>query len=208
MILEPIKALFPVLDGCDGALDAACNHLEPLRELDHLVAVAHPHRLALPGLRLPVQRGGRRRHLHVHLPVLLPLPGLDGAAEGLHEQLHPVADAEHVGPRGVGEVQEPLGEGGGTLGVHGVGPAGEDDGPRAQALEGGERRRSGDAEGEDAQLADAAGDEVGVLRAVVEDEDKVLAGAGGRRERGGGGGAHGGCGEEGIRVLVVWGLAV
>lgn len=113
-----------------------------------------------------------------------------------------------MGARAVGEVQEPLGEGGRPLGVDGVGPSGEDDGARAEALEGGERRRAGNAKGEDSQLADAAGDEVGVLRAVVKDEDQVLAGAGGRRERGGGGGgAHGG-GEEGIRVLVVWGLGV
>lgn len=73
-----------------------------------------------------------------------------------------------------------------------MGPAGEDDGAWAEALQGGERRRAGHAEGEDAELAHAAGDEVRVLRAVVEDEDEVLAGAGGHREHGGsGGGAHG-----------------
>ena len=203
MILEPIKALLPILDGCNGALDAARNHLEPLRQPDHLIAVAHPHRLALPGLRLPVQGRGRRRPLDLHLPVLLPLPGLHGAAKGLHEQLHPVADAKHVGARAIGEVQESLGKGGRSLGVDGVGPAGEDDGARAQALEGSKRRRAGDAEGEDAQLADAAGDEVCVLRAVVKDEDQILAGAGGGREGGGGGGgggAHdgGGGGRKGL----------
>lgn len=212
MVLESIKPPLTVLDGGDGALHAARHHLEPLGQADHLVAVAHPHRLALPHLPLPVQRGGPRRHLHLHLSVLLPLAGLDGAAEGLHEELHPVADAEDVGARGGGEVEEPLREGGRARGVDGVGPAGEYYGAGAEACEGGERGRAGDTKGEDAQLPDATGDEVGVLRAEVEDEDQVLSGSGGGRESGGGGGggrAHGGGGgggEEGIRVLGRFGV--
>lgn len=211
VILKPIEALLTVLDGSDGTLHAARHHLEPLRQPHHLIPVAHPHRLALPDLPLPVQRRGAGGYLHLHLPVLLLLAGLDGAAEGLHEELHPVADAEDVGARAGGELEEPLGERGRPRGVYGVGPPGEDDGAGAEARERGERRRAGDAEGEDPQLADAAGDEVGVLRAEVEDEDQVLAEAGGGRERGSGGGAHGGGGggggREGIRVFEgVWGL--
>jgi hypothetical protein len=178
VVLEPIKVLLPVLDGSDSTLQAARNHLEPLRQPDRLVAVAHPHRLSLPHLPLPtVQHGGARCHFDVHFPVLLPLTRLDGAAKGLDEELHPVADAENVGARVGGEVEEPLREGRGAEGMDRVGPAREDDGARAEALEGGERRRAGDAEGEDPELPDAAGDEMGVLRTEVEDEDKVLAGA-------------------------------
>lgn len=54
-----------------------------------------------------------------------------------------------------------------------VGPAGEDDHAGVVVGDGLERRGAGDAEGEDGEAPDAARDEVGVLGAVVEDEDEV-----------------------------------
>lgn len=52
-------------------------------------------------------------------------------------------------------------------------PAGEDYDSRVELSDGVEGVGSGDAKGEDGELPDAAGDEVGVLGAVVEDEDEV-----------------------------------
>ncbi|KAE8772204.1 hypothetical protein D1007_55786 [Hordeum vulgare] len=104
VVLEAIEALLPVLDGGDCALHAARDDLEPLGQPDDLVAVAHPHGLPLPGLA--VERGGGRGDVHLHVAVLLAHAGLDGAAEGLDEELHPVADAEDVRAGGGGEPEE------------------------------------------------------------------------------------------------------
>lgn len=71
--------------------------------------------------------------------------------------------------------------------MDGVGPAREDDDRGVEVGDGLEGAGAGDGEGEDGEGADAAGDEVGVLGAVVEDENKVgLHGFwvhGGRRRR-------------------------
>lgn len=124
----------------------------------------------------------------------MPLPDADHSAELLGEELHPVADPEDVDPPLLDEFEESVGEGGGAVGVDGVGPAGEDD---DGGVEGGDGRKgggAGDAEGEDGEAPDPAGDEVGVLRSEVEDEDKVAlfaAVAGGGDVVGeGGGGVH------------------
>lgn len=58
-------------------------------------------------------------------------------------------------------------------GVDGVGTTGEYDDAGAVVDDGLERAGAGDAEGEDGEGADAASDKVGVLGAVVEDEDAV-----------------------------------
>lgn len=57
--------------------------------------------------------------------------------------------------------------------MDGVGTAGEDDGAGAELGDGGEGGGTGDTEGEDRELPDPAGDQVGVLGAVVKDEDQV-----------------------------------
>lgn len=70
-------------------------------------------------------------------------------------------------------LDEPVGEARGVGGVDGVGAAGEDD---DAGVVGGDLSEGGGAaedEGEDVEGADAAGDEVGVLGAEVEDEDCV-----------------------------------
>lgn len=66
--------------------------------------------------------------------------------------------------------------------MDGVRAAGEDDDAGLQLGDGGEGGGAGDAEGEDGELPDPAGDEVGVLRAVVQDKHQVpSAPAGGLR---------------------------
>lgn len=57
--------------------------------------------------------------------------------------------------------------------MDGVRPAREYDNPRVEFCDGGERRGPGDAEGEDGEGANSAGDEVGVLRPEVQNQDQV-----------------------------------
>ena len=85
----------------------------------------------------------------------------------MRDELEAVADAEDgeaggedggVGLRGVGVVDA-------------GGAAGEDDAARVQREDLGERRGAGEDDGEDVELADAARDELRVLRAEVEDDD-------------------------------------
>lgn len=64
-------------------------------------------------------------------------------------------------------------------GVDGVGTAGEDDDAGLQLGDGVEGGGAGDTQGEDGELPDSTGDEVRVLRAIVEDEDEVACAAGG-----------------------------
>lgn len=54
-----------------------------------------------------------------------------------------------------------------------VGAPREYDDPRVEFCDGRERRGPGDAEGEDGEGADSAGDEMGVLGTEVQDQDKV-----------------------------------
>ena len=86
----------------------------------------------------------------------------------MHDVLQSVADAED----GQAE-REDGGIGGRRVGVvDGAGAPGEDDADgvvRADLVDG---RGAGKDDGEDVLLADAAGDELGVLRAEVEDDDR------------------------------------
>lgn len=54
-----------------------------------------------------------------------------------------------------------------------VGPAGEDDDLRVKVGDGFERASAGDAEGEDGEGSNSAGDEVGVLGAIIENQDEL-----------------------------------
>lgn len=94
-----------------------------------------------------------------------------------------------------------------------MGPPGEDHHARVVVGDGLERRGAGDAEGEDGEAPDAAGDEVGVLGAVVEDEHEVGLDFSGVHLGGGvgggvgGGGDGGGGGGGGCRVRALQGFS-
>lgn len=57
--------------------------------------------------------------------------------------------------------------------MDGVGPTGEDDDAGVEVGDGFERAGAGDAEGEDGKSSDSAGDEVGVLGTIVQDQNQV-----------------------------------
>lgn len=186
MVLQPIEPPSRAFDGGHHSLLALRNHLESLRQLSHLIPMAHPHNLPIPNTLGP-ENPGILLHHDLHLAILLLLPNPNDPAEALHNQLKPVADSEDEDAVGLGPLREAAGEAGGVVGVDGVGPAGEDDDGGVEVGDGLEGAGAGDGEGEDGEGADAAGDEVGVLGAVVEDENKVgLHGFwvhGGRRRR-------------------------
>ena len=130
-----------------------------------LVAVAHPD-VEGAGQAAEERRFGDRT-VDFGVAVLARGGGFDVAAEVVDDELQAVADAEDGDAEG-----EERGVGGGGVGVvDGAGAAGEDDAAgreRADLVEG---RGAGKDDGEDVELADAAGDELGVLRAEVEDDD-------------------------------------
>ena len=108
--------------------------------------------------------------------------GADSSAEVMDDVLQSVADAEdrqaesedgRVGGRRVGV-------------IHRAGAAGEDDADGMVRLDFVDRGGAGKDDGEDILFADAAGDELSILRAEVEDDDRrsfhslVCQGVGGR----------------------------
>lgn len=169
MVLETVEVPVCILDGCNGSLGAPGHHLETLRQADGLVSVAHPDSLKLAGCAI---ERGVALDLDVHLAILLLVSGGDLAAELLDEQLHAVADAEDGDAVLLDIAEKAVGERRGVGEMDGVGSSGEDDGAGGEGGDGGEGGGAGEAEGEHGEVADAAGDEVGVLGAVVEDEDE------------------------------------
>jgi len=93
-------------------------------------------------------------------------------AERPRHRLEAVADPEH----GHAGLEEGGIDGGGAVGVHGRGPPGEDDRRRLAPEHLGQRHRVGHDLGVHARLTHAAGDELGVLGAEVDDEDGAVAG--------------------------------
>ena len=94
--------------------------------------------------------------------------GAYSSAEVMDDVLQAVADAED----GEAEVEDG-GVGGWRVGVvDGAGAPGEDDSDRMVRLDFVDGGGAGKDDGEDVLFADAAGDELGVLRAEVEDDDR------------------------------------
>ncbi len=137
---------------------------EAVGQLLRFVAVAHP-----DGERTgkSVEEEGLVDDIDLGVAVLAGGRGFDLAAEVVHDELQPVADAED------GDAErEHGGIGGGSIGViDRARAAGEDDAQRIERAELIERRGAGKHDGEDVELADAARDELGVLRTEVENDD-------------------------------------
>ena len=119
---------------------------------------------------VPASRRPGSAHRQLRAAELADLGALDAAAEREHERLHAVADAEHrdaeleqlrVEPRGAGRVDRGR-------------AAGEDQALRRAAADLVDADVVRQQLGEDAALAHAAGDQLRVLAAVVEDQDLVV----------------------------------
>lgn len=169
VVLDPVQLLLVVLEGGDGDDVRRRGDAEALGGGRAGVAVGHPHRLVLGGA---LEEGGAGLGDGQRGAAVLARAGVvDGAAEGGRHQLEAVAHAEdgNAGPEeGVGVVQARS-----ALLVHGGRAAGEDDRLRVLGEHLGHGHRAGHDLAVDPSLADAAGDELGVLGAEVDDENRV-----------------------------------
>ena len=147
-----------------SAVDAVAA--KPCRRLLDRDPVAHPHVVGLRGIVGQQQR--RRVAVQRRAPVLAAGAPVDDAAELQGDELGAVADAErrHAELVDLGVEQR------GALDVHAGRTAGQDQRRRVGVA--GSRRaviRLGHDLGEHLELAHPAGDELGVLRSEIDDED-------------------------------------
>ena len=186
MELEAVEPARGVRDAGNGRVRAGGDGAEPVRQGGHPIAVAHPDveqplparsgAVLDPAQEVRMAAGAELRHAE-----LARVGRLDHAAEAGRHRLHPVADPEHRDPGG----EHRLGDREAAAVRHRLRSAREHDAPRP---EGGERVFADVARSDlavDAGFANPAGDEPGVLRAEVEDEDApgVVVGGGGRGAR-------------------------
>ena len=165
--LEAVEAALDVGHGGDGAGEGAGDGGEAGGQGGDLIAVAHPD-VEFAG------EAGEERGVAGALDeggaVLAAVAGFDVAAEELSGHLHAVADAED----GEAEVEK-FGVAEGRVGFKDArGAAGEDDAGGFAGGEGGGGGVEAQQFAIDVLLADTAGDELAVLRAVVENGDPVV----------------------------------
>ena len=156
-----------VLEHGDGRVVGRGGGGEPGRRLGDGVEVAHPHVVDVG--RVVGQHERRRGAAQLGPAVLAAHPAADGAAELLGDELGAVADAEDRDA----EVVDRRVERRRTVDVHALRAAGEDQRRGSPGGDLGGRDAVGHDLGVHRQLADAAGDQLGVLGAEVDDEDGV-----------------------------------
>ena len=145
------------------------DHAKPGRQIDDLVAVAHPHLLARAGLEHALEQRAALSHVDERAAELAVMADLDPAAELRADGLLAVADAEdrHA------QLEHRSGRAW-RLGLGGRGrPAREDDRLRRERPDRGVIRGARHDLGIDAGLAHPPGDQLGVLGAEVEDQDAL-----------------------------------
>ena len=168
MPLHAVQAALVAAERGDRGGRRRGEHVEALRGLRDLVAVAHPHVL-LGGLAAE-QHAAVARERGIRRPVLAQSGVGDLAAERLRHHLEAVADAE----RRHAEVEDARVERRGALLVHRRRAAREDDAHRVLRRDLGGGCRVRDDLAVDARLAHAARDQLRVLRAEVDDEHGAL----------------------------------
>ena len=155
-----------VLNGGDGVRGLA-DQLEAGRQLDGFVAMRHPHRQR-PAQALE-QRSVVAQQFHLGVTVLALVSGAHLAAQLVHHELQAVTDAQHrhaemqdslVRRRRIGVIDRRR-------------PARQHDAGGMIALDFIEWSVARQDDGEDVQFADAARDELRILRAKVEDDDRL-----------------------------------
>ena len=166
MELDAVQRALPVLEGGDRRRGRGGRDARTRRRGGHRVAVAHPHDL----LGRQVVEELRVLGCELRLAELGRVRPLDGASEVARHELHPVADAERRDP----ELEDARVDVRGALRIHGCGSAREHDrrGVAAPDLLGGEP--VADELGVDARLPHPARDQLAVLPAEVDDEDRPL----------------------------------
>ena len=165
--LDAVEAALDVLQRGDRRLRGAGELAEARAAPSRRCRGATSSSSARPACRPAAGPGSR--HGQLRAPELPHLGALDLAAEGEHERLHAVTDAEHRDP----ELQQLRIEPRRALGVDGGRAAGEDQALRPAPAHLLHAHVVGQQLGEHAALAHAARDQLRVLPAVVEDDDLV-----------------------------------
>ena len=127
--------------------------------------MAHPHRKG--GRQTGKERVGGILDGNFSMAVLALRPRADLAAEVMNDEVKAITDAE----RGHAKLQNLCVRRRCIVVVNRRGPAGEHDADGLVALNFSKRNRAGQDHGEDVELANPARDELGVLRAEIEDND-------------------------------------
>ena len=166
MELDGVEAAFGVGDGAVRRVGGPGDGLEALRRRADLVAVRHPDVEMLVRLHV-AERPDRLDDLELRVAVLAVGRAIDGAAEQLGHQLQAVADAEdgdfQVEDLGVDERRAGL--------LDAERAPGEDDPARSKGADLLHRHRARVDFAVHVQLANAARDQLRVLRTEIEDED-------------------------------------
>lgn len=172
VVLDAVELLLVVLEGGDRDDVRGGRDGEALRGRRAGVAVGHPDGLLVRGA---LEEGGAGfRDVQRRTAVLTGAGVFDGAAEGGGHQLEAVAHAED---RDAGLEQLAV-QARGALRVHRRGAAGEDDRRRVLGEHLRDRHGARHDLAVDPGLADTTGDELGVLRTEVDDQDGVGGGGG------------------------------
>jgi hypothetical protein len=117
--------------------------------------------------RQTAKQGRLRDDVDLRVAVLAGGSRFHAAAEVMHDELQSIADAEQ---RNAQREQRRIG--GGRVGVvDRTGTSGKDETQRGQRANLVQRRGAGEHHRKDVELADAASDELGVLRAEVQNDD-------------------------------------
>ena len=139
--------------------------MESRGQFERFVAVAHPHLHRFAEDRQTA--ASRCLQCHFGMAVFALGRGAHLAAHVMHDEMQSVADAEdrriELEQRGVGCRRVGV--------VHRRRAAGEDEADGLVGLDFSDGNRAGEHDGEDVLFADAAGDQLRILRAEVEDND-------------------------------------
>ena len=170
MELHPVELALVVGDRRERRAVRGGHGAKAGRQPGDAVAVAHPHRRARSGLPHIAEERRVGDDLKLGAAEFARMSALDGAAKRGDHRLLAVANAEH-GDAGVDQRRREL-RGAGLM--HGGWAAGEDDGLGQDRRERRFRLIEGHDLGIDAGLAHAAGNELSVLRAEIDDEDLIV----------------------------------
>ena len=155
-----------------GELGECRARLKPSRQFGHAVAVAHPDRIFLALLPDAFEDRAVGDHFHFGAAEFAMMPALDFAAELRRHRLLAVADAEH---RHAGVIDR-LGRERRVLVEHRSRPARQDHRLRLHRAEGFLRLLERHDLAIDLFLAHPARDQLGDLRAEIDDQDFVVQG--------------------------------
>src|ERR1700722_8415303 len=166
MELHGLPVFRDILD-CGNSMGGFGRQLKPGRQFESFIAVRHPHRLTL---REAAEKFALRDDVYFRVAILALLRGPNFAAKGVHHELQAVTNAEDGQPK-----LEDTGIGGRSIFVvDRPWSARKNNADRCVALDLGESSRARQNDGENILFPNAARDELGILRAEVEDNDGLV----------------------------------